>query len=55
MTRTKQPLTIVPPAVFSATLRANRARAARDRVQNSLNNDGRTGFIVDYPLWLFND
>lgn len=41
-------LTVVPPAVFSATLRARLARTDRERRQNSPCNDGRTGYIVRY-------
>lgn len=47
-------LTEVPPAVFSAILRARLDRTDRESRQNSPANDGRTGIIVDYisdPHW----
>lgn len=41
-------LTVIPPLVFSAFLRARLDRTDRERRQNSPCNDGRTGFIVTY-------
>lgn len=45
-----QTLTVIPPAVFRAFLRSRLDRIDRERRQNSPNNDGRTGLIVDYSL-----
>jgi len=40
--------TQIPPAVFSAILRARLDRTDRERREAAPVNDGRTGFIVRY-------
>ena len=41
-------LAVVPPAIFSRMLETALDRSARQRLQNSPCNDGRTGVIVDF-------
>lgn len=48
--RLRPALVAVPPAVFSATLRAALDRSDVERRQNAPCNDGRTGIVVDYSL-----